>query len=74
MSRSGSSSIGLGIAAALGFWLVKRKWIIALFGLLFHVALLFIVQIFRLDVVSIFLYLTFLLPFLSHHRRESPIQ
>ena len=50
---------------ALGFWLIKRKWIVALFGICFHLALTQVVQIFKYDLISVFLYLTFLLPFIK---------
>ncbi|BDS07672.1 hypothetical protein NT6N_27120 [Oceaniferula spumae] len=53
---------------ALGFWFMKRKWIVALFGIVFHLALTQIIQIFKLDLVSIFLYLAFLLPLINGRR------
>lgn len=54
---------------ALGFWFVRRKWLVALFGIVFHLALTQIVQIFKLDLVSMFLYLAFILPFLASSRK-----
>jgi hypothetical protein len=54
-------------ALALGFWFSRLRVATALFGVLFHIALTQIVRIGFLDVVSVFLYAAFLLPF---DRRE----
>ncbi len=48
---------------AIGFWIKRTRWITALIGVGFHLILRFIVNIFMLDYVSVFLYLSFLLPF-----------
>lgn len=48
---------------ALGFWFKRMRVATALLGVGFHVALKFIIKIGMLDWVSMFLYLTFLMPF-----------
>jgi hypothetical protein len=62
---------------AIGFWLGRWKWMVAIVGLGFHVVLIFIVQIFMLHLAAIFLYLAFLLPLVSRSgwagQRESEI-
>ena len=48
---------------ALGFWFRKTRWISAVIGVSFHLALKLVLTIFMLDYVSMFLYLSFLIPF-----------
>ncbi|MFD2726666.1 HTTM domain-containing protein [Hyunsoonleella rubra] len=48
---------------AVGFWFKRTKWIAVVVGVLFHFSLTFILTIFMLDYVSIFLYLSFIIPF-----------
>lgn len=48
---------------AIGFWLPRCRWATAVLGVVFHVSLLFVIEIFMLNLVSVFLYLAFLLPF-----------
>jgi len=47
---------------AIGFWFKKTRIFTALFGLVFHGILTQVVSIRHLDVVSVFLYLSFLIP------------
>jgi hypothetical protein len=47
---------------AFGFWVRRWRWAMAAIGIAFHWVLTFVLQIFRLDVATIFLYLVFLLP------------
>ena len=62
---------------AIGFWLGRWKWMVAIVGLGFHVVLTFIVQISMLHFAAIFLYLAFLLPLVPGNgwagQRESEI-
>lgn len=46
---------------AIAFWFRRTRWLAAIVGLAFHLALQQIVRIFMLDLVSLFLYLPFLL-------------
>jgi len=48
---------------AIGFWFKKTKWIAVTVGLIFHGSLVFVMTIFMLDYVSVFLYITFIIPF-----------
>lgn len=48
---------------AIGFWPKRTRWITAIIGVGFHMTLKWVVKIFMLDSVSMFLYLSFLLPF-----------
>jgi len=50
---------------ALGFWIPRFRLLTATIGIAFHFTLKFVMSIFMLDYVSMFLYLAFLLPFLS---------
>lgn len=56
-------------ALAVGFWFSRLRVATALLGVLFHITLMQIVRIGFLDVVSLFLYAAFLLPF---DRGEQP--
>lgn len=56
---------------AVGFWLGRGKWVVAGVGVGFHLSLLFIMQIFKLDLAAIFLYLAFLLPLLPRKNHSS---
>ncbi len=47
---------------AVGFWFRKLRWITAAIGVAFHIMLQSVVQIFMLDITSMFLYSAFLLP------------
>lgn len=57
---------------AVGFWFRRLRWITAAVGVTFHIMLQSIVHIFMLDLASMFLYLSFLLPWLqkSSSKRE----
>lgn len=78
--RLGPITLPVGVAAvvsalaelflAVGFWLRPswRKWV-ACFGVGFHLLLTFIVDIHLLHVVSVFLYLAFLLPLIPASKR-----
>lgn len=57
-------------AIALGFWLPKCRWATALLGVVFHISLLFVIEIFMLNIVSVFLYLAFLLPFGEEEKKK----
>lgn len=57
------ASVAVEYFLALGFWSRRLRIITAVTGVLFHLVLMQIVQIFILDMVSMFLYLAFLLPF-----------
>ena len=46
---------------AVGFWLPRLVWPTAIIGVAFHLLLQRIVQIYMLDLASMFLYLAFLL-------------
>ena len=48
---------------ATAFWIPRLPWVAAGVGVAFHLLSTAVVQIFMLDVISIFLYLAFLLPF-----------
>jgi hypothetical protein len=48
---------------AIGFWFPPLRVGVALLGLAFHLAARFVVNIYALDLVSVCLYLAFLLPF-----------
>jgi hypothetical protein len=48
---------------AIGFWFRPARLWVALFGVFFHAAANLMLDVFALDVVSVFLYLAFLLPF-----------
>ncbi len=84
--RSGMIELGLiavpvmaaGIASAMsegflavGFWLGRWKWLAALFGIAFHLSLRFMIDIYKLDVATIFLYLAFLLPLIRPSTKHS---
>jgi hypothetical protein len=47
---------------AVGFWLSRLVWPTAIIGVAFHLVLQRIVQIYMLDLATMFLYLAFLLP------------
>lgn len=47
---------------AIGFWFRRLRWITAAIGVAFHIMLQSVVQIFMLDITSMFLYFAFLLP------------
>jgi hypothetical protein len=47
---------------AVGFWFRRLRWITAIIGVAFHIMLQSVVQIFMLDITSMFLYSAFLLP------------
>ena len=47
---------------AIGFWFRRLRWITAAIGVAFHIMLQSVVQIFMLDITSMFLYSAFLLP------------
>jgi hypothetical protein len=47
---------------AIGFWFRRLRWLTAAIGVAFHIMLQSIVQIFMLDITSMFLYSAFLLP------------
>jgi hypothetical protein len=55
---------------AVGFWVWRWRWLVAVLGVAFHIALTFVMQIFKLDLASIFLYLAFLLPLVPRARRR----
>lgn len=57
------SSVFIEYFLAIGFWFKKTKWLAISLGLIFHFCLTFVVSIFMLDFVSVFLYLTFIIPF-----------
>jgi hypothetical protein len=58
-------------ALALGFWFRRTRWATAVLGLAFHGALRHVVVIGYLDVVSVFMYSVFLLPFTGPRRMAS---
>jgi hypothetical protein len=47
---------------AVAFWFRRLKWIAAIVGIVFHWLLTLVVQIYKLNLVSIFLYASFVLP------------
>lgn len=57
---------------ALGFWFRRLRVPVALLGVGFHAALTFVIQIGYLNLVSVFLYSAFLLPFDRHARAPQP--
>jgi hypothetical protein len=57
-------------ALAAGFWFRRTRVATAVLGVAFHATLRYVIRIGFLDVVSVFLYLAFLLPF--ERRREQP--
>jgi hypothetical protein len=59
---------------AIAFWLGRRRVAIAAIGVAFHMILKLVIKIGMLDWVSMFLYLTFLLPFESRsaYTRSTP--
>lgn len=59
----GVTSVLIEYWLSIGFWWRKTKWLTAVIGVLFHISLTFTLSIFMLDYVSVFLYLSFLLPF-----------
>lgn len=62
------SSVCIEYFLAFGFWFKKTKWIAVGLGIMFHFCLTHVVSIFMLDYVSIFLYLTFIIPFKLDHK------
>jgi len=58
-------------ALSIGFWLGRWKWLAAFFGVAFHVSLRFIIDIYKLDAATVFLYLAFLLPLVRPSRKTS---
>lgn len=62
------SSVCIEYFLAIGFWFKKTKWIAVGIGLVFHFCLTYAVSIFMLDYVSVFLYLTFIIPFRLEHK------
>jgi hypothetical protein len=56
---------------AIGLWFPRCRRITAAIGLVFHVGLMFVSDIFMLSYVSVFLYLAFLLPFETSIRAQS---
>jgi hypothetical protein len=58
-------------ALAIGFWLGRWKWLAALLGIAFHLYLRFIIDIYKLDVATVFLYLAFLLPLVRPSPKSS---
>ena|GEM_PF-2540817 len=67
---AGAGSVLIEYFLALGFWLGRWKWVVAVVGVGFHLSLLCIMQIFKLDLAAIFLYLAFILPLLP--RKTKP--
>lgn len=47
---------------AIGFWVPQIRILVAAVGVGFHLLLMWMMDIFMLDIVSMFLYLAFLLP------------
>ena len=65
-----SASAAIEYALALGFWVPRLRWFTAALGVAFHLGLMAIISIGRLDVVAVSLYTTFLLPWeMSEARR-----
>ena len=57
---------------ALGFWFRRLRVAVAVLGVGFHAALALVIQIGYLDLVSVFLYSAFLLPFDRSARAPRP--
>ena len=57
------ATVMIELALALGFWFRRLAVATAVLGILFHVVLAHVVRIAYLDVVAVFLYSAFLLPF-----------
>jgi hypothetical protein len=58
-------------ALAVGFWLPRTRVATAVLGVVFHTALRYVIRIGFLDVVALFLYAAFLLPFQRRPLQET---
>lgn len=65
----GTGTVLVEYLLAIGLWIPKIRWFVALTGILFHLSSAMVMEIFMLDWSSMFLYLAFLLPF---EKRLSP--
>ena len=59
----GTGTVLVEYLLAIGLWIPKIRWFVALTGILFHLSSAMVMKIFMLDWVSMFLYLAFLPPF-----------
>ena len=59
----GTGTVLVEYLIAIGLWIPRLRWFVALTGIIFHLLISMVMTIFMLDWVSMFLYLAFLLPF-----------
>ena len=59
----GTGTVLVEYLLAIGLWIPRLRWFVALTGIIFHLWIAMVMEIFMLDWVSMFLYLAFLLPF-----------
>ena len=62
VSIAATAAVMIEAFLAVGFWLPRLVWLAAAVGVAFHLVLQRVVQIYMLDLASMFLYLAFLLP------------
>jgi hypothetical protein len=62
--------VAIEYALAAGFWFRSTRWPTAVLGIAFHTTLRYVIRIGVLDVVSVFLYAAFLLPFEPRARQR----
>ena len=65
----GTGTVLIEYLLAIGLWVPRLRWFVALTGIIFHLGIAMVMEIFMLDWASMFLYLAFLLPF---EKRLSP--